>query len=102
FKPDPDPDFFQTKYSDSDWSEIKVPSHWMMEGFDSKSGIGGYRRQLQIPTSFHGRRIKLLFEGIYSGAEVWLNGTRVGSHEGGFAPFELDVTDAAHIGADNL
>ena len=102
FTPDPDPDFFQPKYSDHDWSEIKVPAHWMMEGFDSTSGIGGYRKQLQIPASFRGRRIKLLFEGVYSGAEVWLNGTRVGSHEGGFAPFELDVTDAAHIGADNL
>lgn len=102
FKPDPEPDFFQTKYSDSDWNEIKVPSHWTMEGFDTTSGNGGYRRQVQIPASFRGRRIKLLFEGVYSGAEVWLNGTRVGSHEGGFAPFELDITDAAHIGADNL
>lgn len=102
FKPDPDSDFFQPTYSDSGWSEIKVPSHWMMEGFDSRSGIGGYRRLLQIPSSFRGCRIKLLFQGVYSGAEVWLNGTRVGSHEGGFAPFELDVTDAAHIGADNL
>ena len=102
FRPDPDPDFFQPKYSDSDWKEINVPSHWMMEGFDSRTGIGAYRRQLQIPASFRGRRIKLLFEGVYSGAEVWLNGTRVGAHEGGFAPFELDVTDAAHIGADNL
>ena len=102
FKADPEPEFFEPQYSDREWNQIKVPSHWTMEGFDSKTGIGGYRRQLQIPATFRGRRIKLLFEGVYSGAEVWLNGTRVGSHEGGFAPFELDVTDAAHIGADNL
>ncbi|HZC24025.1 MAG TPA: hypothetical protein VE866_11850, partial [Candidatus Binatia bacterium] len=102
FKPDPDPDFFQPKYSDGDWKQIKVPAHWTMEGFNSQSGIGGYRKQLQIPASFRGRRIKLLFDGVYSGAEVWLNGTRVGSHEGGFAPFELDITGAAYIGADNL
>jgi beta-galactosidase len=102
FKPDPESDFFQTNFSDSDWKEIKVPSHWIMEGFDSKNGTGGYRRRLQIPNSFRGRRIKLLFDGVYSGAEVWLNGTRVGSHEGGFSPFEIDITDAAHMGADNL
>jgi len=102
FRPDPDPDFFQPNGSDRDWHDIKVPAHWMMEGFDSKDGVGGYRRRLQIPASFRGRRIKLLFEGVYSGAEVWLNGKRVGSHEGGFAPFELDITDAAQIGADNL
>ncbi|MGA8101765.1 MAG: sugar-binding domain-containing protein, partial [Candidatus Acidiferrales bacterium] len=102
FKPDPESDFFQTNFPDSDWKEIKVPSHWIMEGFDSKNGTGGYRRRLQIPNSFRGRRIKLLFDAVYSGAEVWLNGTRVGSHEGGFSPFEIDITDAAHLGADNL
>ncbi len=102
FKPDPNADFFQTNFPDSDWKDIKVPSHWMMEGFDSKTGSGGYRRHLQIPASFRGRRIKLLFDGVYSGTEVWLNGQRVGSHEGGFSPFELDVTTAAHIGGDNL
>ena len=102
FQPDPDPDFYQADFSDSGWKDIKVPSHWMMEGFDSKTGTGGYRRHLQIPASFRGRRIKLLFDAVYSGADVWLNGQRIGSHEGGFSPFELDVTAAAHLGGDNL
>jgi hypothetical protein len=102
FKPDPDPAFYKADFSDADWKDLKVPSHWMMEGFDSNTGTGGYRRHVQIPASFRGRRIKLVFDGVYSGAEVWLNGERVGSHEGGFSPFELDVTRAAHIGGDNL
>jgi len=102
FKPDPESGFFRANFSDSDWREIKVPSHWIMDGFDSRTGTGGYRRRLQIPASFRGRRIKLVFDGVYSGAEVWLNGTRVGSHEGGFSPFEIDVTNAAHVGPDNL
>ena len=80
FKPDPAPGFFHPDFSDSDWKTITVPSHWMMEGFDSPNGVGGYRRHLQIPSSFKGRRLKLLFEGVYSGAEVWLNGQRIGSH----------------------
>jgi hypothetical protein len=102
FKPDPEPAFYRTDYSDHDWKSIRVPSHWMMEGFDSSNGIGGYRRHVEIPQSFRGRRIKLLFDGVYSGAEVWLNGKRVGSHEGGFSPFEVDITAAASIGGDNL
>ena len=102
FRPDPEPEFFQANFSDADWKSITVPSHWIMEGFESDKGTGGYRRHLQIPASFRGRRIKLLFDGVYSGAEVWLNGQRVGSHEGGFSPFELDVTNAAHPGGDNL
>jgi len=102
FKADPDLGFYQTAFSDSDWKEITVPSHWMMEGFDSKTGTGGYRRHVEMPDSFRDRRIKLVFDGVYSGAEVWFNGQRIGSHEGGFSPFELDVTSAAHIGSDNL
>ena len=35
-------------------------------------------------------------------AEVWLNGMRVGGHEGGETPFVLDVTDAIRAGAKNL
>lgn len=102
FKPDPESDFFQVNFADSKWKDIKVPSHWIMEGFDSATGTGGYRRNVEIPVRFRGRRIKLLFDGVYSGAEVWFNGKRVGSHEGSFSPFELDVTDAAHIGGNNL
>ena len=102
FKPDPNPGFYKPDFSDADWKDIKVPSHWIMAGFDSNTGTGGYRRHVQIPPNFLGRRIKLVFDGVYSGAEVWLNGQRVGSHEGGFSPFELDVTRAAHVGGDNL
>jgi beta-galactosidase len=102
FKPDPEPDFFQPQYADRDWKEIKVPAHWTMEGFDSQTGVSAYRRHVQIPASFRGKRVKLLFEGVYSGAEVWLNGQRIGSHEGGFSPFELDCTDAARIESDNI
>jgi hypothetical protein len=101
FKPDPEPTFYRTDFPDRNWKTIKVPSHWVMEGFESRNGTGGYRRHMEIPQSFR-NRIKLLFDGVYSGAEVWLNGKRVGSHEGGFAPFELDISAAANVGRDNL
>lgn len=102
FKPDPASDFAQSNLSDADWKNITVPAHWTIESFDSATGVGAYRRHFQIPPSFHGHRVKLLFEGVYSGAEVFVNGERVGSHEGGFAPFEIDITSAAHVGGDNL
>ena len=35
-------------------------------------------------------------------AEVWLNGVRVGGHEGGETPFVLDVTEAVKPGVSNL
>src|SRR5262249_54326480 len=49
FQPDPSPDFYRVETSDADWKAIHVPSHWTMEGFDSKTGMAAYRRHLQIP-----------------------------------------------------
>lgn len=102
FKPDPESDFYRADFSDSQWKQIRVPSHWTMEGFESQTGTGGYRRHFEIPVEYRDRRIKLVFDGVYSGAEVWLNGNQVGSHDGGFAPFELDITREAKIGGDNV
>jgi hypothetical protein len=47
-------------------------------------------------------RCSLRFGAVYYLAEVWLNGTAVGGHEGGETPFSLDVTAALRPGADNL
>ncbi len=95
FAPDPPADFFRPDFDDAAWSPISVPSHWRLQGFKSWNGVGGYRRHLQIPKAWTGRRIKIHFDGVYSGAEVWFNGRRVGWHDGGFTPFEVDVTAAA-------
>ena len=34
-------------------------------------------------------------------AVVWVNGTQVSEHEGGYTPFEAEVTDALDVGAEN-
>lgn len=70
-----------------------------MEGFRSISGIGGYRTRFSVPAGEG--RLKLRFEGVYSGAEVWVNGWRVAYHEGGALPFEVDITELVHQ-SDNL
>jgi beta-galactosidase len=101
FATDPPENFFRSEFDVSTWASIEVPAHWVLKGFKSLAGVGGYRRHVQIPEGWAGRCIKLRFDGVYSGAEVWFNGQRVGSHEGGFTPFEMDVTQEAKSG-DNL
>ena len=102
FMPDPPAGFEQAKFADSSWGEIDVPAHWVMQGYQAEKGQGGYRRHVQIPADWRGRRIRIAFDGVYSGAEVWWNGRRVGSHMGGATPFQLDVTDAATPGGENV
>jgi beta-galactosidase len=83
------------------WNPIKVPAHWEMEGFAAESGRAVYRKKFSAPAAWQGRRIKLFAEAIYSHAQVWVNGQRAGGHEGGFTPFELDLTDMVHPAAEN-
>ena len=42
----------------------------------------------------------LHFGAVHHKAVVWVNGTQVGSHVGGYLPFEFDITDAVAGGDD--
>ncbi|HLQ36254.1 MAG TPA: glycoside hydrolase family 2 TIM barrel-domain containing protein [Planctomycetota bacterium] len=99
FAIDPPAGFELPDFDDSGWGNIEVPGHWEMQGFRSLQGIGGYRRRFDaVPGA---GRLYLRCDGVYSGAEVWLNGERIAEHEGGALPFEVDVTEQVH-GKDNL
>ncbi len=83
------------------WSPIKVPAHWAMEGFTAESGKAVYRKKFEVPADWTGKRIKFRADAIYSHAHVWINGQRIGGHEGGFTPFEFDITESTKPGAPN-
>ncbi|GAB4575973.1 MAG: hypothetical protein Kow0077_30130 [Anaerolineae bacterium] len=59
-----------------------------------------YRREFDVPEEGF-LRARLRFEGVDYFASVWVNGQRVGEHEGSFEPFTLDVTHAIRWGATN-
>jgi len=65
-------------------------------------GPGWYRRELDLAPQPPGRRLFLQFDGAALNAEVFLNGTRVGSHAGGYAAFRFDITDLARPGRNLL
>jgi hypothetical protein len=100
FQLDPADSFWKPESTDADWHDIKVPRSWSMEGYRSITGIAGYRKVFECPKGTG--RIKLRFDGVYSGAEVWVNGQRVAYHEGGALPFEVDITDVAREGSNLL
>jgi len=53
-----------------------------------------YRRQIDAPRLRKNERLILHFGAVDWSAEVWVNGFRVASHEGGYTPFEADITSA--------
>ena len=77
---------------------------WIIQdAFPGYHGVAWYWRQFEAPVNPHADgRYLLRFWAVDYLAEVWLNGTRVGGHEGGETPFELDVTEAIRPGAGNV
>jgi hypothetical protein len=61
-----------------------------------------YRRTFEVPANMQGRRLLLNFGAVDWEARVWLNGTYVGSHRGGYTPFRFDVTKQAKEGTNEL
>jgi hypothetical protein len=64
-------------------------------------GYGWYRKHFTSPAAWSGQRIFLEFEGAFQDAQVYVNGTSVGEHLGGYTGFSYDVTSAVVTG-DNV
>jgi beta-glucuronidase len=57
-----------------------------------------YQRTVWVPRGWEGQRIVLHFESATHRATVWVNEIEVMSHEGGYTPFEADITDHVQAG----
>ena len=72
----------------------------------SLSGVGDtdfltavwYRRTVEVPAAWAGRRLLLHFQAVDHDTTVWVGGVEVGRHRGGFTGFTVDITDAAAAG----
>ena len=53
-----------------------------------------YKRTFERPDLHPGARLILHFGAVDYSATVWVNGTEVCSHHGGYTPFQADITDA--------
>lgn len=53
-----------------------------------------YERSFKLPSGWKGRDVLLHFGAVDWKAEVWVNGTKVGEHTGGYAPFCFNITPA--------
>ena len=95
--PDPDNDGRDrglTKAPANGARPAKVP--WVIQDdFPDYDGVAWYWRDFQAPPhSQPGGRYLLRFHAVDYLGEVWINGTRLGVHEGGEEPFILDSTAA--------
>lgn len=91
-KPEGNTDFYE--YSFDGGLRLEVPGDWNSQNPELKyyEGTVWYARPFEA-TKQAGKRTILYFGAVSYRAEVYLNGKKIGSHEGGFTPFQIDVTD---------
>jgi hypothetical protein len=85
-------------------STIVVPFSWtsQLSGIaSSNKGIAWYRRSVKWKPSIEGARLFLRFGAVDYTCEVWVNGSLVGQHTGGYGTFNFDVTDVWHSNSEN-
>ena len=63
-------------------------------------GEAWYQTTVRVPRGWDGRRVVLYFESATHRATVWVDDVEVVSHEGGYTPFEADVTGYARPGGE--
>ena len=91
-----------TDMEGTQWVPMLVPSEYTLQGFRIPQGEPVvYRRNFTLPgmqlAAGQRVRVKLRADGCYSSCQVTIDGAQVGSHLGGFTPFELDITDALNL-----
>ena len=71
-------------------------------GFADHVGNLYYRRKFTVSSRMLEKRLFLRFGSVTHKAEVWLNGTCLGKHSGGFLPFSFEITESAIAGENEL
>ena len=95
----------QLDSSIENWYKISVPHTWnnidMLKGKNFYEGYALYKKTINIPSDWKGKRVFIRFEGVGQVAEVFVNDNKIGKHEGSFAAFVFELTYDLKYGSKN-
>lgn len=82
----------------------RIPSSWQSQFADLRdyAGVGWYWRTITIAAPAADQVALLRFGAVDYVAQVFINGQKAGSHEGGYVPFEIDATSLLHSGDNQI
>lgn len=83
---------------------VNLPHTWNVEDDNQNHyGRGWYRKELEVPAEWKGKRVALHFGAVNHTALVFLDGKQVASHVGdGFNAFDVDLSDKLRYGVKNV
>jgi catechol 2,3-dioxygenase-like lactoylglutathione lyase family enzyme len=98
----PDPERLHRPDHLPEGEPIKVPGCWEAQVPRPYRIVSAwYRRSIDIPSDWAADRAVICFQAVMYRCVVFLNGVRVGDHEGGYTAFEVELGDAARPGQAN-
>ena len=80
---------------------ILVPFSWgaPLSGVVDSADIGWYERTIEVPQSWRGKRIFLVVGASDWRTSAWLDGVKLGEHQGGYTPFSMELTSNVKYGS---
>jgi hypothetical protein len=97
------------------WGKIAVPSNWETQGYGTyrywndwqqdvaPDSEGRYRTEFTVPANWQEKDIAIVFGGVMTDAEVFINGQLAGAiHRGGFYEFSYPITTLVKQGEKNI
>ncbi len=107
-----EPDAWQAWYDDSNWDEVFLPHDWSVTRPFSREyssgtgylagGIGWYRIHIAPKPEWKGKRISVVFDGVYKNSRVWCNSYYLGERPNGYISFSYDITEQFHFDRDTV
>jgi beta-galactosidase/beta-glucuronidase len=65
-----------------------------------KDSVLWYERTITVPSNFRKGKVLLHFGAVDWQCDVFVNGTKVGAHQGGYDPFSIDISNALKSGGN--
>jgi hypothetical protein len=81
---------------------VPYPIESALSGIMRHENYMYYRRTFTVPAGWSGRNVQLNFGAVDWQSKVWVNGTLLGTHEGGYDKFSYDVTSALRAGSNEV
>ena len=98
-----------TAFNDAAWTTTNVPHDFAITlvkptgtAGNDPAVSGWYRKHFTLPAGFAGKKVIVLFDGIYHDSKIYLNGTQVGNQQYGYTNFLCDLTPYLNATGDNV
>ena len=99
----------QTAFDDKAWEIVSLPhTHEVfpadLSGFNEHGRqVGWYRREIEMPAAWSGKKVFLEFQGAMQTTKLWVNGSPAGEYATtGYDSFHFDITRQLRTGKNQL